>query len=650
MFYGVIVMNQNQINIVSQDLAQELQATLQQTAEDVGLFDMAVSVGVVTKYGNWAGANGIANLKTLEATETGDLFNIGSISKSYTSAVILKLQEQGKLSLDDTLGEWLPEIAARIPDGDNLTLRQLLNGTGGVFDYANSEEFLSDLIADYFLGEMRDWQPEDLVAYAFDKPLFSGGVSDIWTYPNTGNVIATLIAEAATGKFFEQILTEEILQPLGLDNTFFTTEDVDVEQRARGYDDYFRADGSIGEDGVLEEYTDVETTWAIGAGSIVATAEDVAIFFDALASGELLKFASTDEIFNYVNTGVPGFEFGMGVFPGEYTWSDSRRMTGGLFGYSSNVDYFLRDDITVSVLLNRNGAKAELTAFAYKAAIANTLNLGNAFSLKGTENNDYLPQTSGDDVVDGFGGDDTIFGAEGKDILDGGEGNDFLKGNQGSDLLFGAQGKDILDGGKGDDFLNGGRGNDILEGGKGNDYLLGGKGKDFLDGAQGDDILDGGAGNDLVKDSQGNNILYGNWGNDSLFSGRGEDILYGEMGNDYLDSGSGDDILIGGAGKDTLKGSGGINTLTGGNGRDTFILSVEGTDIITDFEDGKDLLQLPDTIDFKDLQIIQNDSNALINFQEQTLVILNNFNTEKISASDFILSNNSQTLFEFMGF
>ena len=358
----------NQTQKVSKELEQKLQEALLQAAQDTNTPDIGVSVGVVTPEGTWTGATGISNLETGQATQPEDLFNIASISKSYTSAVILKLQEQGKLSLDDTIDKWLPEIAANITSGENLTIRQLLNGTGGLWDYLNGDdEFISDFLTDYLSGVDRDWQPEDLVAYAFDKPLFSGGrSSEIWTYTNTGNVIAALIAQEATDKPFKQILAEEILSPLGLNNTFFTTEDVSLEHRARGYQDVFTADSNLGQDGILEDYSVINTEIAYGPGSIVSSAEDVARFFDSLASGDLLSKESTAQIFDYVET---GFElgstefrlaqFGLGVYPTKLPWGETRSMAGGIPGYESRVNYFQGSDTTISVLVNQSGSGRE---------------------------------------------------------------------------------------------------------------------------------------------------------------------------------------------------------------------------------------------------------------------------------------------------
>ncbi|MFM2314420.1 MAG: hypothetical protein RLZZ04_3696 [Cyanobacteriota bacterium] len=672
-----------------QELGKELQAALDQTAEDLNVSDLGVTVGVVTPEGKWSGATGISNLETQAATETDDLFNIASTSKPFTAAVILKLQEQGKLSLDDTLDQWLPEIAAKIPDGENLTIRQLLNGTGGLWDYFNdSDEFTSDLVADYSSGSKKDWQPEDLVAYAFDKPAFSGPTSTgQWTYTNTGNVIAALIAEKATGKAFKEILSTEILKPLGLKNTFFTSEDADLSQRARGYEDSLTKNGTLGSDGILDDYSFLNTgDIAYGPGSIVASAEDLAVFFDSLASGDLLKPESTAEIFNYVDVQLGGnsnsnpngnpdsdnsnnspdpasndvFQFGLGNFAAELPWGDTRSMTGGIFGYSTHVDYLIDSDTTISVLANQSTPRADLAVMAFKAAVAETLAASDT-SLQGTKNQETLTGTAANDIINSLNGDDIISGQDGLDVLNGGQGNDSLDGGNGNDLLLGKENNDILNGGNDGDLLNGGAGDDQLNGGNDNDSLLGAQGSDRLNGNEGSDILDGGAGNDRLRDTAGDNVLYGNEGDDWLFAGMGNDTFYGEagndqaianggndqlfgdLGNDDLNGGLGDDQLFGGEGDDLLTGGSGSDSFTGDGGSDRFMLATEGTDTITDFTDGQDLLYLAENVAFEDLVITQgqgdNAANALITFQEQTLAVLNDVNVEEINQKDFALAN-----------
>ncbi|MGL6341722.1 MAG: serine hydrolase, partial [Waterburya sp.] len=552
----------------------------------------------------------------------------------------------------------------------NLTIRQLLNGTGGLWDYATDEKFYSDSITDYLSGSNKDWQPEDLITYAFDKPLFSGERStEEWTYTNTGNVIAALIAEEATGETFKQILNEEILKPLGLKNTFFSVEDVSLEERARGYEDIFTADGNLAQDGILEEYSSTEAV-AYGDGSIVSTSEDVAIFFNSLASGELLSPESTAEIFNYVNaenSAGNNLKFGLGVFAREYPWGETRSMTGADFGYTSEVDYFLDSDTTISVLINsgsigdylaNNSSRSDLVRQAYKSSIANTLNLNDDSAIDGTQNKDSLIGTSNNDIINGDDSDDTLQGAEGLDALDGGIGNDLIGGSQGDDILFGKEGEDSLNGGEDHDFLNGGENSDRLDGQAGDDSLVGGDGNDAIDGGADSDVLDGGTGNDELSDRQGSNTLYGNDGDDLLFAGMEDDALYGDVGsdrilaaagndqlfggsgNDQLDGGVGDDNLIGGEGNDIITGLAGKDTLAGDQGSDRFSLSLEGSATITDFTPGEDFLVLPENISFADLEFIQgqgdNAANTLVTFESETIAVFENVDYTNISQSDFV--------------
>ena len=392
--------------------------------------------------------------------------------------------------------------------------------------------------------------------------------------PIRGNVLAALIAEKATDKPFKQILQEEILDPLGLKNTFFSSQDVSLENQASGYEDFLTVEGALGQDGILEDTISTNTEAVYATGSIVSTAEDVAVFFDALASGELLSSDSTAEIFNYVDTGIPGFEkFGLGVRPTQLPWGETRSKNGDLPGYKSQVDYFLNSDTTLSVLVNRKAslasdARPTLLLQAYKASIANTLGLDDGSAINGAGSDDYLRGSSDNEVLNGLEGDDIIIGQKGLDALDGGRGDDFLDGGEGNDYVFGKVGNDTLYGGRDNDFLNGGGGDDLLDGGNGDDSLIGGDGQDTINGGEGNDFLSGGAGNDVLRDTQGNNVFYGDAGNDWLFAGQGDDLLYGDTGNDRIWANVGNDQLFGGIGDDTLDGGQGDDNLVGGEGND----------------------------------------------------------------------------------
>jgi hypothetical protein len=168
-----------------------------------------------------------------------------------------------------------------------------------------------------------------------------------------------------------------------------------------------------------------------------------------------------------------------------------------------------------------------------------------------------------------------------------------------------------------------------IVGTNGDDILSGDSANNVLMGMRGNDALDGGMGNDSVFGGKGSDTLLGSSGDDALFGNRGADILNGDDGNDILYGGKGDDLLTGGLG---------IDTLTGGMGVDKFLLSTNsGTDTITDFEVGKDLLVLGNGLSFSQLTIAQDSGATLIRFAQtgEILASLSGVSAIRISAVNF---------------
>ncbi|MEL7243760.1 MAG: serine hydrolase domain-containing protein, partial [Cyanobacteria bacterium J06573_2] len=116
------------MNNISSELAQQLQATVDSAVESARI--AGATVAVINSEGTWFGASGVSNLETEKPLNPDELFKIGSISKSFTGAAILKLVEEEKLSLQDTLDQWLPDsIINNIPYAQDINIEQLLNHT-----------------------------------------------------------------------------------------------------------------------------------------------------------------------------------------------------------------------------------------------------------------------------------------------------------------------------------------------------------------------------------------------------------------------------------------------------------------------------------------------------------------------------------------
>ncbi|MEG4322284.1 calcium-binding protein, partial [Microcoleus sp. Aus8_D3] len=156
---------------------------------------------------------------------------------------------------------------------------------------------------------------------------------------------------------------------------------------------------------------------------------------------------------------------------------------------------------------------------------------------------------------------------------------------------------------------------------------------------EGADLLFGGAGNDTLYAGKENDSLDGGDGNDWLFGNNENDVICGDIGNDTLYGGKGNDFLTGGAGSDFLFGDVGDDTLTGGSGSDVFFLTQSlGSDIITDFRKGEDLIGLAPGLSFNQLSITNSNNQTLISVtgSNQLLAKLNSVAPGTLTASDFI--------------
>ncbi|MBD2565199.1 MULTISPECIES: Ig-like domain-containing protein [Nostoc] len=225
-----------------------------------------------------------------------------------------------------------------------------------------------------------------------------------------------------------------------------------------------------------------------------------------------------------------------------------------------------------TAVLNNNGT-ASNTADDFVSFTPNLLFVGNA-SFNYTLSDGSLTDTA------------TVTVAVGRNIL----------GTVFADSLIGTLGNDYINGGNGNDTIYGGAGNDTLNGDNGNDILYG------------DGLMDGGAGNDTLNGGNGNDTLYGGDGVDYLYGGNGNDLLYGGVTSDIL---------------------------TGNSGNDTFAFAAgEGTDTITDFSDGQDLIGLYSGLSYGQLSFSGN--NILVTSTSEVLATLTGINTITLTAADFV--------------
>jgi Ca2+-binding RTX toxin-like protein len=301
-------------------------------------------------------------------------------------------------------------------------------------------------------------------------------------------------------------------------------------------------------------------------------------------------------------------------------------------------------------------------------------------NLTGTPSNDELVGTEFNDTIDGKGEDDYIDGLNGNDILEGGTGyNDQIFGSNGNDTISDRDGIRLAQGGEGNDniditFARGWDNNsNATDAPRSIDRISGGNGDDnititmndsrFSISLHGDELIEtpdsteviGAGGNDVIT-------LERNYANSVVDLGRGNDRFNGGSGADNISGSDGNDTIAGGNGSDRLSGDVGEDTLTGGAGNDRFVLAPTRdsstsllsrtsfdstpTDIITDFTDGQDLIELTGGLSFQQLNIVsigsspngsKGDSTLIMSASSQEwLAILTGVRASKITATDFI--------------
>ena len=232
-------------------------------------------------------------------------FKIASLTKSYVATVVLQLVAEGKLHLSDSVEQWLPGL---VPNGEHITLRQLLNHMSGLADFEADPRYLKP----YLSGNLGFyWAPRQLVKMAVShKPLFPPGVTRHTSYSNTNYVLLGLVVEAATHHSIGAELRSRIFRPLHLDTSSYPTTKPGLPRPyAHGY-------MVVGKPPVMD-VTGLSPSLAPASGAIVSTADDVLDFYRALLSGRLLPpgllKAMKTTITEGTHVDIPGQRYGLGL-------------------------------------------------------------------------------------------------------------------------------------------------------------------------------------------------------------------------------------------------------------------------------------------------------------------------------------------------
>ena len=308
-----------------------------------------VSVAVV-KNGRTVLAKGygFADLENDVPATPETVYRIGSITKQFTSAAIMRLVEQGKLSLDDTLQKFLPNFPTQ---GNRVTVRHLLTHTSGIKSYTS-------LGAKWARVIRLDLAPDSVVALFANEP-FDFKPGDAWRYDNSGYFLLGMIIEKLSGKPYGQYLKDEFFTPLGLGSTIYCDQAPLIRHRAQGY--------ATRPGGELINAEPLSMTQPYAAGSLCSTVNDLVAWTLALSSGKVVSPASYKLMTTpgTLNDGKPlTYGFGLGV--GELGGHRQVSHNGGINGFISELHHY-PDDSLITVVLTNTGA---LTAVQLERLIA----------------------------------------------------------------------------------------------------------------------------------------------------------------------------------------------------------------------------------------------------------------------------------------
>ncbi len=278
---------------------------------------------------------GNANIERKLKVNTDTKFRIGSITKQFTAAAILRLQEQGKINIADKLSTYIPDF----PRGNEVTIQHLLTHTSGMHSYTDRSDFGDKItlpVDDSVLLKLIESEPFD----------FNPG--DKFSYCNSGYYILGYIVSKISGKPYGEYLSDEFFKPLGMKNSGVYNNAKRPENEAVGY---------RYENGKAFKANDWDMTWAGGAGAIYSTVEDLFIWNEAIFNGKVLNQNSMKMAFTPAksNSGQE-LSYGFGWFINDYRGLKFISHSGGLDGFLSYLVRQPDEKLTVAVLTNSTPA------------------------------------------------------------------------------------------------------------------------------------------------------------------------------------------------------------------------------------------------------------------------------------------------------
>lgn len=295
----------------------------------------------------YKGARGMANIELGVPMQPDQLLRIGSVTKQFAAAALLKQIDEGRAKLDDPLSKYLPDY----PNGGSITLLQLLNHSSGIKSYTGISGYMGNPIK-------RDLSTAELVKEFKDQPVdFAPG--EKWAYNNSGYVLVGAVVEAIAGKPWHQGIDELLLKLAQITSVHYESGDQLFKGMASGYTLNGRRE--------VAPARLLSMTQPHAAGALIANTEGLWRWNQALHGGKLLSPAIYQRMVTPEGAAKPQ-NYGLGIGTGTVRGQTLLSHGGGIFGFSSLLSYLPQSRTTVVILRNSDGPGLAMDTVSRKLA------------------------------------------------------------------------------------------------------------------------------------------------------------------------------------------------------------------------------------------------------------------------------------------
>lgn len=275
---------------------------------------------------------GMANVEWNIPIQADTVFRLASVTKQFTTTAIMMLAEQGKLSPQDALTQYLPKYPT---SGHHITLHHLMTHTSGIHSYTN--------VPDFIKTARQDMTPQQ-IAEEFGKIPFDFRPGTRYSYNNSAYILLGMIIEKVSGMSYADFIQKHIFDALGMKQSYYLHNEPIIPKRASGYDP--TADG-------LQNSIFLSMTQPHAAGALGSTVNDLMLWDKALRENTLLSAETQALMYTPVRLedgSQKGYGYGWGLH--DYRGHQTIHHGGGIFGFSTFIARFVQDATTVIVLSN----------------------------------------------------------------------------------------------------------------------------------------------------------------------------------------------------------------------------------------------------------------------------------------------------------